>query len=421
MDLLLDINNINQELFDNIVLQTPAPLQGGTYLAKLTINDNPILFQTPKSKTKKGIVINNKRNYCDLLFEDSPNQLLTWINSLENTIMTKIYEKAEIWFNDKPSLDDIQYNWNTSLKIFKKHTILRTFLGKSKNINDVLSVYDSDQNRSSVHEITNDTTIISIIEVTGLKFSSSSFHLEYCLRQIMIIKDLPIFDKCIIKLSSNQNNKTEKYNSIDSVEEKEVTNIAENNVQSLTNDESINNVNKNKEQEEEQEQEQEQEEEQEKEEEKEKEEVQEEEVQEQEVQEQEEQKEQNVEIYNKNDKILQLDNSNNELNNDEKNKDEIIHNESNIKEKNKDYLEKTDNLTDLSELTLDIEEISPESEIVNLKKPNEVYLELYKRAKFKAKEAKLNAIKAYLELKNIKKTYMLDEIESSDEEILDEI
>ena len=47
-------------------------------------------------------------------------------------------------------------------------------------------------------------------------------------------------------------------------------------------------------------------------------------------------------------------------------------------------------------------------ETIVLKKPNQVYLELYKEARTKAKQAKKNAIISYLEAKNIKKTYMLD-------------
>ena len=55
-------------------------------------------------------------------------------------------------------------------------------------------------------------------------------------------------------------------------------------------------------------------------------------------------------------------------------------------------------------------------ESITLKKPNQVYYEIYKKAREKAKEAKKEAILAFLEAKNIKKTYMLDEIDESDEE-----
>ena len=49
-----------------------------------------------------------------------------------------------------------------------------------------------------------------------------------------------------------------------------------------------------------------------------------------------------------------------------------------------------------------------------MKKPNEVYLDIYKTAREKAKECKKEAIKAYLLAKKIKQTYLLDESEISD-------
>ena len=53
---------------------------------------------------------------------------------------------------------------------------------------------------------------------------------------------------------------------------------------------------------------------------------------------------------------------------------------------------------------------------MSLKKPNQVYYELYREAKHKAKEMKKEALYAFLEAKNIKKMYMLDSLDESDEE-----
>ena len=58
---------------------------------------------------------------------------------------------------------------------------------------------------------------------------------------------------------------------------------------------------------------------------------------------------------------------------------------------------------------------------IQLKKPNEVYYELYREARNKAKVAKRNALQAYLEAKNIKKTYMVENIEDSDSDLDAEI
>jgi len=54
--------------------------------------------------------------------------------------------------------------------------------------------------------------------------------------------------------------------------------------------------------------------------------------------------------------------------------------------------------------------------VMNLRHPEEVYIGIYSEAKRRAKEAKRAAIEAVLELKRIKNKYMLDGIESSDDE-----
>ena len=70
--------------------------------------------------------------------------------------------------------------------------------------------------------------------------------------------------------------------------------------------------------------------------------------------------------------------------------------------------------------TLEIKEVDigmPEEEdAVLLKKPDTVYLDIYNKAVEKAKEARLKAIQAYLELKEIKNKYMIEEINDDEDE-----
>jgi|TARA_Y100000389_G_scaffold127692_1_gene125017 hypothetical protein len=64
-----------------------------------------------------------------------------------------------------------------------------------------------------------------------------------------------------------------------------------------------------------------------------------------------------------------------------------------------------------------------DEETVSIKKPNAIYYEMYKEALKKAKMAKELALASYLEAKNIKNTYMLDDLDDSDleEESMDDI
>ena len=81
-------------------------------------------------------------------------------------------------------------------------------------------------------------------------------------------------------------------------------------------------------------------------------------------------------------------------------------------------IEEDCNLEQLDNFELNLEN---SLETMTLKKPNQIYFELYKEARNKAKIAKKTALLAYLEAKNIKKTYMLDNFSDSDSDIDAEI
>ena len=69
----------------------------------------------------------------------------------------------------------------------------------------------------------------------------------------------------------------------------------------------------------------------------------------------------------------------------------------------------------------DLDNIILDSEPIEIKTHDSIYLEIYKKAKQKAKEIRKNAIQAFLEAKNIKIAYNLNTINdsSSDEEYKD--
>jgi hypothetical protein len=68
---------------------------------------------------------------------------------------------------------------------------------------------------------------------------------------------------------------------------------------------------------------------------------------------------------------------------------------------------------------LDLEEL-PKEETFQLKQRKEVYYEIYRQAVKKAKLAREMAVSAYLEAKQIKNTYMIEDLEDSDESDLED-
>ena len=115
---------------------------------------------------------------------------------------------------------------------------------------------------------------------------------------------------------------------------------------------------------------------------------------------------------------LENDNVTNNESNNVGDQVELNENLEELESKESKDLEKSDEMLEINlELPKDLE-----INTIKLKKPNEVYIEMYKAAKNKAKLAKKLAIEAYLESKQIKKTYMLNEIEDcSDDEDLENL
>jgi hypothetical protein len=60
-------------------------------------------------------------------------------------------------------------------------------------------------------------------------------------------------------------------------------------------------------------------------------------------------------------------------------------------------------------------------DIIKLKDRRQIYLELYRNAKDKARIARSIALSAYLEKMRIKNAYMLDDVESDDDDDDDEL
>ena len=121
------------------------------------------------------------------------------------------------------------------------------------------------------------------------------------------------------------------------------------------------------------------------------------------------------------DNILE-DNTLEEINNDEEIDFEVKKGDDELNLEIEDLNDNIEeNVEELKDLSLDDLPLENNLETIQLKKPNQVYFELYKEARKKAKEAKKSAILAYLEAKNIKKTYMLENIDDSDNEFDAEI
>jgi len=74
---------------------------------------------------------------------------------------------------------------------------------------------------------------------------------------------------------------------------------------------------------------------------------------------------------------------------------------------------------EIEEIEFDLDELTQE-DTIQIKKRKDVYYEIYKQAVKKAKMAREMAVSAYLEAKQIKNTYMIQDINDSDESDLED-
>jgi hypothetical protein len=363
--------------FSKISLAHPVGIQGGAYFTKIEFNKKPLYVQTSKSLTRQGIVKTGKKYYSDLMFDKNSEPLIHWFENLEEKCKKLIYEKKDAWFQGNLEENDIENAFNPLIKIYKsgKFYLLRTNIKSAKDDTPAVKIYNENEISLSMNDITTETEMISILEIQGIKFTSRNFQIEIELKQVMVLDNEPIFESCLIKtnkkpieqkpleeLKQDENKPLDDLDNLATPNEPQLDNIV------LSMDEVV-----------------------------------------------------TPDVESKMEEINDIVNSLEEfdptqlMQSEEKKEDDIAL-DIEFEDLTNDIEENNDTLREITDLNLE-----KPNESITLKKPNQVYFELYKEARNKAKQAKKNAILAYLEAKNIKKTYMIENINDSDSDFDAEI
>ena len=176
--------------FDKMVLGAPTSLTSQTFFSKLTNDSQEFFILTPPCKMKNGFISSSKTTYCDLMFKNS-DDIVSFMEEFENVIQKMIYARREKWFHDSIELDDIENIFTSPLKSYKsgKYFTLRVFTNSPRNIvENNIKVYDQYDNDIGLNSIKDDDTIVSVLHVNGLKFSSKIFQVYFELKQNSSVK-----------------------------------------------------------------------------------------------------------------------------------------------------------------------------------------------------------------------------------------
>jgi hypothetical protein len=353
--------------FSKLSLAHPIGIQGGAYFTKIEHNKKPLYIQTTKGQSRQGFVKTGKKYYIDLMFDKNSESLIQWFENLEAKCQSLIFERRDTWFQNGLEESDIETAFNSTIRVYKsgKFYLLRTNIKNNHNNLPAVKIYNEQQVPLTISDVTNETNTISILEIQGIKFTTRNFQIEIELKQMMVLDNEPLFDSCLIKTSRQENSTMPvKTNEVPLVEEIATNDLLE------TNTTSDNNI--------------------------------------------------VVDIPDLIDdqNMDDLEEINDLETFEEKTEDPISLYLQDLDENIEEY---NDDLREVDNIDLSLENIPDISTTMQLKKPNQVYFELYKEARNKAKMAKKNAIVAYLEAKNIKKTYMLESLIDSDSDFDAEI
>ena len=366
--------------FDKLVLSSPISRSGGSYFIRFSVNNKPVYIQPPKCLSRNGIVNTNKKFLIDLMFNSENGDFIQWLENLEDFCHNKIFDSREEWFEGDLELSDIENYFTSPIKLFKsgKYYLVRadisTALGKPQ-----LKVYDEREEEVDFDQITNESEIMTILEIQGIKCSPRSFQIMIEIKQMMKLEKKNLFSKCLFKSSSK---------STESKDDALTTTKGETAEQFVSTEEEKNepiNIeigdNDNKEE-------------------------------------------------NTSEDVATLENTLIVVDNREDNvledmtKDEIsisnnleesLENNESVEENE----EKMSNEGELHNFSNGLEEIdlvpTEEEETFEISERKDVYYKMYKDSRKKAKLAKELALASYLEARRIKNTYMLESIEDSDD------
>jgi hypothetical protein len=394
--------------FENITLGQPNAIQGGAYFTKILCNNKSLYIQCPKCVSKQGVIKNGKKMYIDLLFNNSDESIVQWFINLESTCQKRIYDKSNEWFQNPLELTDIESAFSSPIKVYKscKYYLLRSNIKTNYlNGNPMIKIFNENEENVNIDDVNAETNFISILEIQGIRFTTRNFQIEVEVKQIMTMNVDIIFENCLIKKNYTNGGLIQELKDTKQIIDppQDVEDVVD--VVDVVDDEDVNKKTN-------------------------------------EMEPSLQDEEEIVDITANLEEIKELEFDEETL--DEKNKDDItdyILNDimENSNTNNNDTLgivtNKLDNKTDqlkntsipidfdeLNEITLDIEELLPESintleiPVMKLKKPNEVYYDLFNKAKIKAKEAKKMAIQSYLEAKKIKEAYLLEDVDLSEDD-----
>ena len=188
--------------FANLKGGKPTLISNNNYFIKYSVQDHPIYVQIPKCKSKQGILKVGRKYFIDFLLTNDNEDFITWIEALETFSIDYLYNNRTEWFEEEMEKEEIETYFVAPIRVFKsgKFYILRVPIASAMG-KPVMKIYNEDEVEVPYDSINEDTLLLSVLEFKGIKCSPRSFQLEIEAKQMMSMKPNEIFNQCIFKSS----------------------------------------------------------------------------------------------------------------------------------------------------------------------------------------------------------------------------
>ncbi len=184
--------------FSALVLGSPRPVQGGAHFTQASLGPGrPLYVQLPRCTFKQGIVTTKRGCYCDLMYDKGQAEgLVEWLLALESAAQEQIYKQREAWFHTELSRDDIESMLTPMSRLYRsgRSILIRTQLRMDRSTGKPnCTVYDERETSLDLGAIEADpqVTVIPLVLIDGVKFSSRSFEIDVRLVQLMVLDPRP--------------------------------------------------------------------------------------------------------------------------------------------------------------------------------------------------------------------------------------
>jgi hypothetical protein len=181
----VDMNQINYSKPEKV---------GTSYFGSLSYGEHlkPFYIQTPKVKSKINIkdVEDKKIPYLDIEIPNGNFDIYDFFLNIDDKNIKTTFQKSQEWFNKELPLEAIDDMYKRSTKPFKKNEnpTLRFRLPVVKN-KIQCGVYNQQRVFVDINEIKNDSEIILILHIRGLKVLKQNFYCDCYVSQIKLFQD----------------------------------------------------------------------------------------------------------------------------------------------------------------------------------------------------------------------------------------